>query len=163
MLTTDAMAAALAAGGPHPDHADALMLFGRFAGSWDIRSVRFTPEGGAEPEQRLEWHFGWALDGRAVVDVLRGEGGIGTTVRIYHPHTGTWSVSWQSTRDPYVFTLVARPDGDRIVLEGSGPDGLEEWSFSEITDTSFVWRSRVSGDGGATWFVDQEMRATRRA
>jgi hypothetical protein len=163
MLTTDPMIAALAADGPHPDHAEQLMLFGRFAGAWDIRSTRFDRDPGALGEQPLEWIFGWALEGRAIQDVLRGEGGIGTTVRIFHPESGTWTVSWQSTVQPEVFVLNARPDGDRIVIEGSSSDGLEEWSFNEITPTSFLWRSRVSNDGGATWFVDQEMRATRRA
>ena len=163
MISTDPMIAALAADGPHPDHAEQLMLFGRFAGIWDIRSTRFDRERGAQPEQPLEWIFGWALEGRAVQDVLRGEGGIGTTVRIFHADTGTWTVSWQSTVQPEVFVLTARPDGDRIVIEGESSDGLEEWSFNEITPTSFLWRSRVSDDGGATWFVDQEMHATRRA
>ena len=149
--------------GPDPAHRDDLMLFGRFAGStYDIRSVRFDRAAGAQPETALEWTFAWALDGRGIVDVLRGEGGVGTTVRIYHPSTRTWSVSWQSTISPHVFTLVAAPEGDRIVLRGEGPEGLEEWSFNEIEDCSFLWRSRVSADGGATWFVDQEMRARRR-
>ena len=162
-LTRDPMIAALAANGPDPDHAAALMLFGRFVGSWEIRSTRFDPERGAEPEQVLTWHFGWALRGRAVQDVLEGEGGIGTTVRILDPATGTWTVSWQSTLRPEVFVLTARSAGSRIVLEGTSRDGLEEWSFNDIEPDRFVWRSRVSSDGGRTWFTDQEMRAVRRA
>ena len=160
---TDPMLTALAADGPDPDHEAALMLFGRFVGSWDITSTRFDRDSGAQPEQRLAWHFGWALRGRAIQDVLEGEGGIGTTVRILDPESGTWTVSWQSTMRPEVFVLTARPVGDRIVLEGTSRDGREEWSFNDIAADSFVWRSRVSSDDGRTWFTDQEMRAVRRS
>jgi hypothetical protein len=163
MALDDPLLATLAAGGPHPDHADQLMLFGRFVGVWDIRSVRHDPVRGALPEQSLEWTFGWVLEGRAIQDVLRGEGGIGTTVRVLHPQTGTWTVTWQSTAQDHAFSLVARPAGDRILIQGTGPDGgLEEWSFDEIAEDAFTWRSRVSTDGGASWFTDQEMRARRR-
>jgi hypothetical protein len=42
------LAGALCAGGPHPEHAEALMLFGQFVGEWD-----FDWAGYGEREQML--------------------------------------------------------------------------------------------------------------
>ena len=55
--------------GPHPEHADALMLFGQFVGSWDVEAVQHAPDG-AERRLSGEWHFFWALEGRAIEDVI---------------------------------------------------------------------------------------------
>src|ERR671936_683012 len=65
-----AMIEALQADGPFPDYADKLMLFGRLVGSWDIAGRFFDEEGNVIKESTGEWHFGWALDGRAIADVL---------------------------------------------------------------------------------------------
>lgn len=158
----DPMLAALGADGPTPEHADDLRLFGQFVGVWDIDSRRWAP-GGAELERASGvWSFGWALHGRAVIDVLDGAGTLGTTVRMFHPERGEWTVIWHSVLSQRFFVMTAREEGERIVLRGQSDEGREEWSFETITPTSFLWRSRVSPDDGATWYTDQEMRATRR-
>ena len=48
--------------------------------------------------------------------------------------------------------------------EGIGSDHRrrERWSFTDITPDSFLWLGEVSFDDGITWFLEQEMRATRR-
>src|SRR5919199_5848798 len=66
----DAMIEALQATGPHPDHAEKLMLFGRLIGSWDIEGRFFDEDGNVTREGRGEWHFGWVLEGRVIQDVL---------------------------------------------------------------------------------------------
>jgi len=48
--------------GPHPEHRDALMLFGQFVGSWDVESHQRLPDG-TERILRREWHFYWASRG----------------------------------------------------------------------------------------------------
>lgn len=60
--------------------------------------------------------------------------------------------------------LVARAVGDRIVLEGAGADPTRRasWSFSEITEDSFLRRGEVSLDEGETWTLEQEIRAQRQ-
>ena len=59
--------------------------------------------------------------------------------------------------------LIGRKAGDRIVQEGQGtdPQQRERWSFNEITPHSFLWLGEVSRDGGAKWFLEQEMRGKR--
>ncbi|TMG32371.1 MAG: hypothetical protein E6H94_11970 [Chloroflexi bacterium] len=55
--------------GPHAEHAEALMLFGQFVGGWDVESHQYAPDG-AERTLRGEWYFFWALEGRAIQDVI---------------------------------------------------------------------------------------------
>ena len=76
----------LTADGPDPEHAEALMLYGRLVGSWDI-SNRYRFADGVWRTAEGEWHFGWTLGGRVVQDVLHCpdfQGRFpGTTVRMY--------------------------------------------------------------------------------
>jgi hypothetical protein len=153
----------LEADGPAPEHADELMLFGRFVGSWDLEGTLFDPDG--EPRKWPgEWHFAWALGGRAIQDVLIVPGfEYGTTIRFYDPEAGNWQITWITPPQRAVRRLVARPDGDDILLEGEDPvEGRMRWSFSEIADDSFLWQGRYSHDGGETWFLKEEMRLSRR-
>jgi hypothetical protein len=154
---------ALAAAGPHPDHAAELMLFGRFVGSWDMEGVQFAPDG-SRTEQSGEWHFGWVLDGRAIQDVLISPPiEYGTTVRFYDPEADAWEITWITPPGRAVRRLQARPSGDDILLEGRDPAGhLLRWTFTEITRGSFTWTGFRSDDEGATWRRDEEMRLTRR-
>jgi hypothetical protein len=165
----------LGAEGPNPEYADKLMLFGQFVGSWDVESRRPTPDGTTRV-LRGEWHFFWALEGRAIQDVIIsppiGErdprkwrmGDYQTAVRFYRPESDTWDVTAISPPFNQVHRLVARKVGQRIVLEGTTPDGTpERWSFNDITPDRLRWRGELSRDGGRTWIVDEEMTLTRRA
>jgi hypothetical protein len=164
----------IGAPGPHPEYRDELMLFGQFVGSWDVDAKQFAPDGRSQ-RMRGEWHFFWTLEGRAIQDVIltppRGErdptkwhmGDYQIAVRFYRPAEGTWDVTAISSVFNQVHRLVARKVGDRIVLEGTRPDGRpQRWSFNDITPDRCRWRGEVSSDGGATWFVDEEMILTRK-
>jgi hypothetical protein len=160
---------ALAADGPHPDHASQLMLFGQFVGSWDVDAVLIAADG-TRSEHPGEWHFGWVLEGRAIQDVLisppRGAGEpafeYGTTLRFYDSQTGTWQITWITPVQRAVRRLVARPAGNEIVLEGREPSGrLLRWTFSNITPGTFTWRGFISDDG-TTWHQNEEMHLNRR-
>jgi hypothetical protein len=167
----DAMLRLLAADGPHPEYADELMVFGRLVGSWDLDMTAFHPDGSS---RRFvgEWHFGWALQGRAVQDVLITRSldgdvmGFGSTIRSLDPQRGVWWVVWQDPLAGEFGVLLARADGDRIVLDGQwtiADDGRRfRWTFSRITADSFQWEGHTSEDGGKTWRLVEEMEARRR-
>jgi|RhiMetdeSRZDD1v2_1073273.scaffolds.fasta_scaffold926560_2 hypothetical protein len=154
---------------PAPELADELALFGRFVGSWDLEVTDIAPDG-TETTTAGEWHFGWALGGRAVADVwicprrtADGEspGEHGLSLRFYDPDIGAWRSTWLGPGRRVVRTFEARAEGDGIVLSGHFDDGDLRWSFSDITPTSFHWRNEVSHDGGRTWRVQQTFAARR--
>ncbi len=170
-METDTMIDALRASGPHPDLADRLMIFGQFVGAWEVDITNYGPDGTATRVPG-EWHFGWALEGRAVMDVwiaprrsLRGateSGEYGVTVRIFEPAIDAWRSTWIGPARGAVKPFIARQVGDEIVLDGRfGADRLERWIFSDIAPTGFRWRYVASDDGGSTWTTVQEMAARR--
>jgi hypothetical protein len=170
------MIEALAADAPFHEYADKLMLFGRLVGAWDIEGKYFDREGKAPQERKGEWHFGWVLEGRAIQDVIltppREErrrtrapaDDYGTAIRFYDPRIDAWRVTALTPVYGVVVNLIARPVGDEIIQEGRAPDNkLYRWVFSDITDHTFRWNGYVSADEGRTWFMEEEIRGTRRA
>jgi len=150
------------------------MLFGQFVGSWDVESHQYAPDG-AERTLRGEWYFFWALEGRAIQDVIvapRREarradrwkmGEYGTTIRFYRPADDTWDITFISPPNDQVHRLVGRKVGHEIVLEGTTPDGrAERWRFYDITAGRCRWRGELALADGS-WFVEEEMILTRRS
>jgi uncharacterized protein len=162
----------LAARGPNLDLGSGAAVFARFEGSWNIDCVYFDEQGKALPSAG-EWHFGWVLAGRAVQDViyfypagcrpkdpdqLRG----GTTVRVYDPKSGQWTITWNNASKGWAIKLRGGPVDDRIVLTGTDIDGSAlRWTFYDISADRFLWRGEISKDDGATWRVEQTMTVTR--
>ena len=108
------------------------------------------------------------LDGRAIQDVLTyprtGEAGrgIGTSIRSYDPASRRWQVIWLGAVSGITVILHGGKRGDEILLEGPDPDGtLNQWKFTDITDSSFRWTGLESSDQGTTWHLRQRMTATR--
>ena len=173
---TSAFLNALGADGPSADRAGKMDLYGRFVGSWDL-DVRQFSEDGSERRRAGEWHFGWALEGRAIQDVWivppRGElrqgdatakiNSYGTTLRIYDPDIDAWRIQWSDPVARSFLQMIGRAEDRDIVQLGTRPDGqLARWSFADITANSFLWRGEVSADNGATWRVVTEFTARRR-
>ena len=167
---------ALGADGPSADRAGKMDLYGRFVGSWDL-DVRQFSEDGTERRRAGEWHFGWALEGRAIQDVWivppRGElrhgdaaanfNSYGTTLRVYDPDIDAWRIQWTDPVTRNFLQMIGRAEGRDIVQLGTRPDGqLARWSFRDITADLFLWRGEVSADEGATWRVVTEFTARRR-
>ncbi len=183
MGNENAMLRLLAADGPAPELADDLGLFGQFVGSWDMEGWTTLPDT-TTLKFTGEWHFAWVLEGRAIQDVLlywpagqsadtRAPGtNIGSSLRAYDKKRDAWWIAWEGPADGEFSTLLGRQVGDRIVIDGqwaiggSGSDGRTdlrfEWSFSEITDTSFRWEGRSSSDAGVTWRLNNVMLGKRR-
>jgi hypothetical protein len=155
----------LAADGPYEPDARELMAFGRLVGAWDVDWTRFGDDGQPAERRRGEWHFAWILGGRGVQDVIWTVGGPphddGTTVRCWDREHGVWRSAFLSPGDGEYVSLTGRVEGeDRIVQEVHGRPA--RWTFSEIAETSFLWRAERTDDGGRTWQLTHEMRATRR-
>jgi hypothetical protein len=159
----------LAAPGPFARDRDELMLYGRLIGAWDIDWAAFDEDGKAAERRVGEWHFAWVLGGRGVQDVIWTAGAPaeedGTTLRCWDAQVAAWRVVFMSPGDGQFVTLIGRAEGDRIVQEiiDRPPDAAaERWTFSVITDAGFLWQAETSSDGGRTWAVTHEMRASRR-
>lgn len=153
----------LAAAGPHEAYPQEMDLYGQFVGTWRVHNRYYDEHDGEWHENTREWAFGWVLDGRGVQDVLRADdGGIGATVRVYDAKLGAWRVHWFGASAGDFGVLTGRRHGEEIWQDGAQHDGrLIRWNFSDITSTSFRWRGYISDDEGATWRLEQEMRAQR--
>lgn len=165
----------LSAAGPAADRAAKMELYGWLVGSWDLDVSEFPP--GAAPRRRSgEWHFSWALEGRAIQDVwivpkrgperegdpVAGNLRWGTTLRIYDPKLDAWHIQWNEPIHQVHWQMIGRGEGADIVQLGQLPDGTKtRWSFREITGDSFLWRGELSSDGGKSWYTNIEFRARR--
>jgi hypothetical protein len=173
---TSAFLDALGADGPAADRAGKMDLYGRFVGSWDL-DVRQCSDDGRERRRAGEWHFGWALEGRAVQDVWivppRGElrrgdaaakvNSYGTTLRVYDPDIDAWRIQWTDPVTRNFLQMIGRAEGDGIVQLGVRHDGqLLRWSFLAIKPDSFLWRGEVSAHTGAHWRTNTEFTAKRK-
>jgi hypothetical protein len=156
----DLMLTNLAATGPHRDLPEKLDIYAPLLGSWDIDNRYYDETAQAWVDNRLRWHFARIVDGLGVQDVLRSERGSGTTVRVYDRAQEAWRVNWYGPVRGDFAALLGRPHGDGIFQDGTGSDGRPlRWNFSAITPDGFRWEGFVSDDGGATWRLEQEMRA----
>ncbi len=169
--------AVLHAQGPNPERAQALMLYGRFVGSWDAEITAHGPEGGSHKADG-EIHFGWILQGRAVQDVwmiprfadredapafpIAGNW-YGTTIRIYDPAIEAWRIYWIDPATNSFRQQIGRARGQDIVQEGASETGaLTRWSFTEITPDSFHWLGEGKQLDSAHWRLIVDVRARRR-
>jgi hypothetical protein len=171
---TAAFTAALGAGGPDPQRAAKLTLYGRFVGSWDLEVTRWLDDG-SERKRQGEWHFGWVLEGRAIQDVwivprrgqrpgdaVAGQFAYGSTLRIYDPKLDAWRIQWTEPVLGAYLSMIGRAQGDDIVQLGKDEHGHDvRWSFRDIRPASFLWRGEISGDGGASWRKVVEFTAQR--
>jgi hypothetical protein len=160
----------LVAAGPRilPGDPPEARLFDRVAGSWDVDYTNIRDDG-TRDKVRGELLVGWVLDGRALQDLWiqfpkQGEDRfIGTTLRFYDPDRKKWRVTWVSAVAKAVTVLEGGEEDGRIALYNDSPKGRTRWSFSNITDKTFVWQGEISTDGGKTWRMREDHRMYRRA
>lgn len=152
-----AVAAAFVADGP-ADGVD-LSLFGQFAGSWALDCTEYDPDG-SSTVRRGEWHFGYALGGRATTDIWILPGvEHGVSVRFPDPAAGAgvWRSTWVGPGRRRTHTFLASRVGVQIVLEG----GDLRWTFSDIEADAFRWRNEAQRPDG-TWRLRQTFRVWRQ-
>jgi len=166
---------ALHAEGPAADRADKMALYGQLVGAWDLDVTEFKDDGTTR-RRPGEWHFGWALEGRAVQDVWivppRGQrkgdavalsNRYGTTLRVYDPAIDAWRIRWTDPVGQTYLSMIGRAQGDDIVQLGNNAAGhVVRWGFYQITPASFLWRGEASADNEASWNRVVEFTARRR-
>jgi hypothetical protein len=152
----------LHSGGPAPDRANALDLYGRFVGDWRMAAAVHADDGSVH-HGAGEIHFGWVLQGRAIQDVwILPDVFYGSTLRIFDPGLGAWHILWSDPVRQYYARQVGRADGDDIVQVGRRDDGaILRWRFTEIRSASFHWLGERLADDGATWQLQADFRAER--
>lgn len=161
-----------AAAAPRPELADRLAVFAPLIGSWDLVVEYLAPDGSVETSEDGEWHFGWALDGRALADVwispsraARAQGARdgewGMSLRFWDAAIGAYRSTWHGPLRGWVIPFSARPIGDGLALEGERDGTRLRWVFSDMTPEAFRWRAEES-EGDAEFRVVQRFMATRR-
>lgn len=153
--------------GPRPELAEKLRLFEPLIGSWNLAVFEVGPDGG-EHETTAEWHFGWALDGRAVADVWisprrepgqRHDGEWGLSLRFFDEKLGAWRSTWHGPKRGWVIPFQAGPIPEGIELRGER-DGIGlRWVFSDVAQDSFRWRAEETENGMSR--VRQRFEAVR--
>jgi hypothetical protein len=171
---TSAFLDALHAEGPAADRAGKMALYGRFVGSWDLDVTEFKD--GGTTRRPGEWHFGWALEGRAIQDVWivppRGQrqgdaialsNRYGTTLRVYDPAIDAWHIQWTDPVGQTYLSMIGRAEGNDIVQLGRNAAGhVIRWGFYAIRPDSFLWRGEASVDNEASWNRVVEFTARRK-
>lgn len=153
---------ALRSDGPHPDHFDALQLYGQFVGAWEMEAYAWK-NGRRLSRGKGRIYFEWVLQGLAVQDVwILFNAFYGTHLRLYDPKACAWHIQWSNTLHLSAAQSIGRAEDDKIV-EDSHP-AMETRSrslYSEISRKRFRRLIETSLDGGKTWSPQVEIIARR--
>jgi hypothetical protein len=163
---------ALVARGPALLVAEHAGDFAKLIGSWKVE-IHDVETDGVKRVNEGEWHFGWALEGRAIQDVLivpsrkdrraaaHGKGNrYLTSLRVFDSLTRIWRVF---TIDPVSNTylaLTARQEDGRVVQEGADVSG-NEFRLSLFDFVSNAFRMREERTDGEGWKTVMELSAQR--
>jgi hypothetical protein len=152
---------ALHSDAPAADCAEHLDLYGWLIGDWTMTTVTHRDDGTVHNGSG-EIHLGWVLEGRAIQDVWVLYGIFyGTTLRVYDAAIDAWHILWSDPVRQYYTRQIGRKQGNDIVQVGALGDLTLRWSFTDITPDSFRWVGERSTDGGKTWALQSDYRATR--
>ncbi len=93
---------------------------------------------------------------------------VGTTLRLFDPKTGRWSIWWAGKSNPVLDSpVVGAFDGDRGIFEAEdvfeGRPILVRFIWSRVTTRAPRWEQAFSEDGGHTWETNWVMDYTRMA
>jgi hypothetical protein len=172
VTSADTLAAVFTASAPRPELAGRLAVFAPLVGSWHLRVTDVAADG-TETERDGEWHFGWALDGRALADVWISpsraaraagapDGEWGLSLRFWDETLGRYRSTWHGPARGWVIPFTATPTDDGLVLEGERDAVRVRWVFSAVGTDSFAWRAEEDEDG-AGYGVRQRFAAIRSA
>ena len=175
MQVTDGASAArvladlMVSDGPRPEYAEAFQPFAPLIGSWDLDVAWYDDDGNVTRQTKGEWHFAWALDGRAVADIwitpsraargTDGDGEWGLSIRIHDPELNAFRSTWLGPKAAFVMPFIAQADGDSITLTSQTAN--TRWVFTGITETGFHWRNEDQADDGR-FILRQTFEAKRQ-
>jgi hypothetical protein len=179
MQITDGVAAAkvlaglLVSDAPRPEYLEAFRPFAPLIGSWDLDVSWYDENGDVTRTTKGEWHFAWALDGRAVADIwitpsraarpADGDGEWGLTIRIHDPALDAFRSTWMGPKHAVVMTFIGHAQAGTITLEAREPlSAKTRWIFTDVTPTTFLWRNEDE-DATGNITVRQRFSATRQA
>ncbi|PWK82987.1 hypothetical protein C8D88_112238 [Lentzea atacamensis] len=164
------LASVFTAAAPRPELAEHLNVFEPLIGSWSLVVQNFGEDGTVQTTD-AEWHFGWALDGRALADVWISparasrsgdtDGEWGLSLRFYDPELGAFRSTWLGPGRGWVIPFIGRRTEDGFALEGDKNGVRLRWTFSELTAESFSWRAEETEPGADEPFVRQRFQARR--
>ena len=160
---------------PQPTLPAAASAFDFFVGDWQVAHRRL--------KRRLCGNDEWdTFDGRTRTrKILGGLGNIdenvlhlpagsyeAVTIRLYQAAEDRWSIWWIDGRDPGIDSPVRGSFADGV---GTffGDDLFEgrpirvRFLWSHVTANAARWEQAFSGDGGATWETNWQMRFERRS
>ncbi|KZB79845.1 hypothetical protein [Amycolatopsis regifaucium] len=169
MDVTERIAAVFTATGPRPELAARLSVFEPLIGSWDLVVHNYGEDGSVRTVDG-EWHFGWALDGRAVTDVwicparasrVDGvDGEWGMSLRFYDEKIDAFRSTWLGPGNGWVLPFLGKRTEDGFEIESDTGGVRRRWIFSELTAESFSWRAEETLPDEDP-FVRQRFEATR--
>lgn len=167
-------------GAPHESAPEETSGFGRLVGLWDAALEMRAKDGSWVQDAPALWAWQYALDGFATQDLWFhstdhlpsymaefGRPYLLTGLRIFEASSGKWRVAWAAngagTSAGMDFgTLDGTVEDGNVILTSVSEWGHQRITFSEITESSFLWTSEMSRDG-ESWMAMMRVRATRRS
>ena len=146
-------------------------IFGKFIGEWSLTLTITNPDG-TNARYNGEWNFYRILQGRAIQDIwiipdIASQGDnefheFGTTIRTFNLKTNKWKAVWVGPVQNQLFVFDIEDNTDQIILTETNNPHLEmRWSFFDISENSFQWKSEVKIKENI-WFTNYHMELTRR-
>jgi hypothetical protein len=169
VLGSEVLGTVFLSAAPRPELASRMAVFEPLIGSWSLVVDNVGPDGTVRTTDG-EWHFGWALDGRALADVwisparasrAGNDGEWGLSLRFYDPKIGAFRSTWHGPGRGWVIPFTGKPTADGFALEGEADGTRFRWVFSELTAETFSWRAEETPAGAVEPVVRQRFRARR--
>ncbi|MGH9353289.1 MAG: hypothetical protein ACRD2G_14205 [Terriglobia bacterium] len=152
-----------------------MSLYAWLVGRWELDAVLRRPDGSTDRKRGFV-SAGWVLEGRAIQDVFAlPDLFYGSTLRVYDSAIDAWHCHWSDPLHQVYFQMIGRSEAGEIVNEGLEPESLGKvygvkpipgspailrWIFSDISDSTFRWRSERSLDG-KSWQLQRQYLARR--
>ena len=153
--------------------------FGRLVGLWDARPEMRAQDGSWVEQAPALWAWQYTLDGFATQDLWfhsadhlpsyiasLGRSYLLTGLRVFEPASGMWRVAWAANGAGAAAgmdfgTFEGTIEEGNVVLREESQWGHQRVTFSEVTESSFLWTSEMSRNG-EEWATVMRVRAKRR-